>query len=290
VPALDIASPKKNEDYYNFVQSNQLDKRPMQDVVQLNTTYLQTKYKPIYEALIPKDETKPTFGDVQTVMSIVAQSPATANYMNNNPKEVQDIIKFTKSPNVQESLMDYTLANVYYPIMTSIPDNNKFDKQEQILLLHVMGDTGGKEAIMGKRPIRTGLQMLNDYGFIVNGKPNIDTNKYNNTVKKLNASSQGEVSLFKLAWKELKGEVPDNISDKELIEMNESEGRKNQYGVVNQDTPAIGKYQFMWTLHKGIIKKLLEDYEPTAEEAQQMDVSLPPEMIGDSLRNEDIFK
>jgi hypothetical protein len=283
IPALDNANKNSNSDYYDFVQKNNLKKRSAQEVVELNADYLKTKYPTVYNQLKESDDEVPSFGNVQTAMSIVSQSPTMANYMNNNKDEVKDIMNFVRNGGVQDQYMQQTLNNKYYPIMAEISDNNKFNKQEQLILLHVMGTTGGKEAIQGKRPLLTGYEMLEKHGFIKDGVRNLDKNKFNNLVKRLNDPSgksnlqksidQGQVSLLKLAMKELTNQVPDGLTDIEYIVLNESEDKG--YNAANPDSTAIGKYQFIWSDHKNEIKKLLTSYEPSELEVQNIDVPLP---------------
>lgn len=288
IPALDVASDKNNSDYYNFVESNNLKNRSAKDVVEFNARYLKDKYNPIYRKLAGGDKEVPILGEVQTVMSIIAQSPTMAQYMNINADEVYDIMNFVRSPQIQDEYMNIVLNKDYYPAMEKVPPSNKFSRAEQLILLHTMGKTGGMEAITGKRPVLTGYEILNKYGFIENGEPNVDSKKYDSLVKSLNSQKgksdiqrnidQGQVSLLKLAMKELRGEMPEEMSDIDYIVSNESEGIG--YGAANPQSTAIGKYQFVWNTHGKDIMKLMEGREIPVE---NIDVSLPSKPATDSL-------
>jgi len=208
--------------------------------------------------------------------------------MNINADEVYDIMNFVRSPQIQDEYMNIVLNKDYYPAMEKVPPSNKFSRAEQLILLHTMGKTGGMEAITGKRPVLTGYEILNKYGFIENGEPNVDSKKYDSLVKSLNSQKgksdiqrnvdQGQVSLLKLAMKELRGEMPEEMSDIDYIVSNESEGIG--YGAANPQSTAIGKYQFVWNTHGKDIMKLMEGREIPVE---NIDVSLPSKPATDSL-------
>jgi len=286
IPALDMASDDRNASYNDFVKVNNLKNRSAEEVVEFNANYLKANYKPVYDALSDKDDV-PEFGKIQAVMSLISQSEGVAKYLKNNPGEVSDMIKFVQSPSIQELYMDNVIASDYQPIIANNP-GSKFSNDEKLILLHVEGTGDGQKVIKGQIPAMTGIEMLEKYGFIEDDEYVRDDAKANKIIanlEKQNSSgiSQGVASIFKLALKKINGEVANKLQPKEVIAAIETGNANGAYGKVNPRTPAIGKYQFMWNFHKDDIKKLLKGYEPTAEEVQNIDVSLPAQATTDSL-------